>query len=88
MSRCLGGNCTGIIKRKEEKRTAVCTNNRPAVSPQRLVTGSQSGCMSEMEQKIMGEAKRWSHLRIVRVEVPSGESAGGGGENNQREEEM
>lgn len=38
----------------------------------------------------MGKAKRWSHLRIVRVEVPSGESAGGGGggENNQREEEM
>lgn len=34
-----------------------------------------------------GKAKRWSHLRIVRVVVPSGKSAGEG-ENNQEKEEM
>lgn len=33
-----------------------------------------------------GEAKRWCHLRIVRVVVPSGKSAGEG-ENNQEKEE-
>lgn len=34
-----------------------------------------------------GKAKRWSHLRIVRVVVPSGKSVGEG-ENNQEKEEM
>lgn len=35
-----------------------------------------------------GKAKRWSHLRIVRVVVPSGKSAGEGGKKNQEKEEM
>lgn len=42
--------------------------------------------MYMMDQKNDGEAKRWSHLRIVRVVVPSGKSAGEG-ENNQEKEE-
>ena len=49
--------------------------------------GSQDTSMYKMDQEMMEKRKRWSHLRIVRVVVPSGKSAGEG-ENNQKKEEM
>lgn len=56
------------------------------VFPQQLVTDSQSTSMYMMGHKKDGKSKRWSHLRIVRVVVPSGKSArGGGGKKKSRE---
>lgn len=74
-------------KKKERKESGMY---RPSPLLQ-LVIDSQQVHKHEYDgSQKDGKAKRWSHLRIIRVVVPSGKSAGGGGgENkNQEKEEM
>lgn len=70
-----------IVRKKRQYTQTNCF----IVFPLQLMIDSQSTSMDMMDHKNDGKAKRWSHLRIVRVVVPSGKSAGEGEKKKSRE---